>query len=388
MGKVYDWLLGLVRVEISGAFPEALLNRCAAAGLRLKKMERPDACTLRASVSETELALLRALAEKSMCDIGILSRSGGSRNLLLLKRRWWLAVLSLLLAGLLCLSSLFLWEIDVCGCEKLSRGQVLRALDECGVTTGAFWPGLSADLVRSHMMTQLPEIGWMTVNVSGSRAVVLIVERKEKPPVYEEEQPADLIAARDGVIVRAEILNGMPLVRPGQAVLAGETLVSGRVESAVNGIRELRSLGKIWADTRRELTAVSPEQMRQKGRALGRISRFALKIGKMRINFYPGSGKLLDGYDKIVHEYNVGVKDLFALPLTVICEKQIRREETENVTVSEEQLQQRLRAYLEDQVRGEIRGESFSRERADGFLYVTIRAQCREDIAETAERDR
>ena len=382
MGKVYDWLLGLVRVEISGGFPEALMNRCAAAGLRLRGLERTDACTLRVSVSEAELAPLRALAEKSMCDLKLLSRRGGSRNLRFLRRRWWLGVLSLLLAGLLCCSSLFLWEIDVRG------GQVLRALDECGVAPGAFWPGLSADLVRSHMLTQLPEIGWMTVNVSGSRAVVLIAERKEKPPVYEEEQPADLIAARDGVIVRTEILNGMPLVQSGQAVLAGETLVSGRVESTVNGIRELRSLGKIWADTRTELTAVSPEQMRQKGRPLGRKRRFALKIGKMRINFYPGSGKLLDGYDKIVHEYNVGVKDLFALPLTVICEEQIRREDGKSLTVPKEELQQRLHAVLEEQVRGEIRGETFSCRRADGLLYVTVSAQCLENIAETAERDR
>ena len=74
----------------------------------------------------------------------------------------------LLTAVLLLLSSLFIWEINVEGNEKLTTGEILRALEECGVKTGTFWPGLDTDEIRCRMLLRLPELGWMTVNVHGS----------------------------------------------------------------------------------------------------------------------------------------------------------------------------------------------------------------------------
>ena len=108
---------------------------------------------------------------------------------------------------------------------------MLRALSDCGVSRGCFWPSLSADLVRSRMMTLLPQIGWMTVNVSGSRAIVLVSEREEKPEIYLESAAADIVAGRTGIVTQLSVLSGRPLVSPGQSVLEGETLVSGVMES-------------------------------------------------------------------------------------------------------------------------------------------------------------
>ena len=66
---------------------------------------------------------------------------------------------------------------------------------------GCFWPGLETDLLRSRLLLELPELSWITVNVRGSRALVQVQERQEKPELAADGAPADLVAARDGLIL-------------------------------------------------------------------------------------------------------------------------------------------------------------------------------------------
>ena len=174
--KLFDRLRGLVRLEISGAFPAGVLNRCAARGIRLWNVEYVEECCIRATLYEDQLEELEGLARAGMCELRVLSRRGGTKNKRFLRRRAGLLIALVLVAGLLMASSLFIWEIDVQGNETLSRGEILRALADCGLEQGSYWPGLSADMIRSRMLTELPSLAWMTVNVSGSRALVLLVE--------------------------------------------------------------------------------------------------------------------------------------------------------------------------------------------------------------------
>ena len=69
------------------------------------------------------------------------------------------------------------------GNETLTTGQILRCLDECGVRPGTYWPALSNDLVRNDMILCLPELRWLTVNVHGSRAEVIVREKDPLPDI-------------------------------------------------------------------------------------------------------------------------------------------------------------------------------------------------------------
>lgn len=381
MAGLYDRLAGTAQVEICGVFPESVLNTCAQNGVELWGLESVDAYTLRVFVHERELSSLRGAAGRCMCDLKVLSLRGGSKNRRLLLRRKGLIAAALLTAALLTLSSFFIWEIDVTGCGTLTEGQVLRALEDCGVGQGTFWPSVSADLVRSRVLTALPELAWMTVNVSGSRAMVLLTERQEKPEIYLESEAADLVAERAGIITGMSVYNGKPLVREGQAVAKGEVLVSGLMDSITGDPRQVRAQAKVMADTWVELTAVSPAQTEIK-QAGGRCrTRFALRFGKKRLNLYRNREKRLDEYDKIVYEYNLGWDGLFALPVTLVREKLIFRERAPGSVKRTGEMEQRLSAGLREQIDGEVVSSSFSTAESGGLICVTLRAQCRENIA-------
>ena len=99
----------------------------------------------------------------------------------------------------------------------------------------------------------------------GSKARVLLLPRGDKPEIYREEDAADIVASRSGVVVRVSALNGKPLVRAGQAVLRGETLVSGTLDSITNAPRAVRARAEVVAETLYEISAVSPAQTRKTG---------------------------------------------------------------------------------------------------------------------------
>ncbi len=387
MGKVTDSLKGTVRVELSGAFPEAVLNACAMNAVELWNLECPDAYTMRVTVYERRLGELESIAEKSACSLKVLTRRGGSGNRRFLRRRMWLLLSAALAGALLLVSSLFIWEIDVRGNSKLTEGQILRALEDCGVSTGSYWPGLSADLVRSEMMTRLPDLAWMTVNVSGSRAVVLVSERQEKPEIYVESDPVDIVAGKTGVVARISVLNGKPLVTPGQAVVQGEVLVTKDMDSITAEPRSVRARADVIADTWYELTAVSPQKQELKAEKMKKRSRFALKLGKRRINFYPGDGKDIDECDKIVYEYNLGIEGVFALPVTVVREELIYRQRQSTDCDLTYQMRERLLSGLTGGIDGEMLSSRVSVSQTGGLNVVTLRAVCRENIAVAAGQD-
>lgn len=383
--KLYDRIRGVVRVEAHAVLPEALLNLCAQRELTLRELERPDACTLRFSLFEGELPELTRVAEASQAELLVLSRAGGREGRRRMRRRWALLLSLALASALLLFSSLFIWEIELRGCESLTKGEVLRALEDCGVTEGSFWPAISNETLRAEMLLRLPKLAWMTVNVSGSRALVLLEERRERPEIYTERDAADIVAAHSGIVTRLTVRNGRPLVCAGEAVLAGETLVTGELPSLTAPTREVRAEAEVWADTWYELNAVEPAVSERKGES-GRVrSRFALRFGKNRINLFAGSRKELDGYDKIVHEYNMGVEGLFRLPVSLIREE-YRLCSREAVAPRGTGAAARLQAALRERIEGELVQTSRHESVKGGFAYATLRAQCRENIAQTAER--
>ena len=217
-----------------------LLNRAAEMGLRPAPPPADRRVTLRFLLPEAQLSLLRQAAGNG--EVRILSRRGGSRLRNLLRRRLGLLLCLAAVLGAFWGSSLLLWDFRVLGCETLTKGQVLRALSDCGVDQGCFWPGVDVDLLRSRMLLKLPQLQWMTLRCSGSRAVVLVVERQETPELPGEGR-ADLVAGKSGQIASLSVLRGREQVSPGQMVTKGELLVSGLVESITAPPREAVGAG-------------------------------------------------------------------------------------------------------------------------------------------------
>ena len=381
MERISDRMRGSVELELFGAFPAGVLNNAASEGIELWDVQSRDEHSLRLKTFEKNLARLERLARRAGCEVDIRKRVGGREGLRRVLRRPVLLAGLLVTALLLTASSLFVWNVEVQGTRRLSRGEVLRALEDCGFGVGSFWPGVKTDLLRSEVMVRLPELAWMAVNVSGSRATVAVAERQPKPEMYDAADVCSLVAARDGLVRRVNVLAGSAQVKEGEIVTAGRVLIAGSSDS-INGMpRAVRARGSVMADTWYELSAVCPVRERLKTPAGVPHSRFALVFGKRRLNLYIGSGKTIDGCDKIISEYTLGLPGLFSTPLRLVREHFVPYRLSTGDDYDPEAAGQRLYALLEGRTEGQILESALTPGRAGELHVLTLRAHCTENIA-------
>jgi hypothetical protein len=136
-----------------------------------------------------------------------------------------------------------------------------------------------------------------------------------------EEQSgiSSIVASRDGIITEITVTSGNGICRVGQVVREGDLLVSGMIDCGLH-IRTGRAEAEIFAQTQRTLTAVTPVQWSQTTQNTTVDKKYALIIGKNRINFYKGSGISGTTCDKMYEETYATLPGGFILPICLIKE--------------------------------------------------------------------
>lgn len=376
---------------LTGADTDAVLNRLRKAGISVLSVSRPDAFSVRLTVRNKELPLVRTAAERGQCEFLTERCSGGAR----LRKTAGSHILPLLLLpGLLLalfVSRLFLWEISVVGNETVSIGEILSALSDCGITPGSFWPSFTSDNLRSELLTKLPALAWATVNVNGSRGEVIVRERIPKPELKNDNTPTDLIAGQAGFVTKVSALNGTARVKTGSVVLPGDMLIEGIADSSFSGTRQVHARGSVTAQTYLNITAKLPSRANYREET-GKIrSLWALELGNRRINFYRDSSICDAHCDKIEKVWEWKRNGLYVFPVRLIHIKL-----TDYTLVASDRDGMLMRSALEQMLRrtlenylvpdGQAEQIAFTCTASEGTVSVCLRARCVEEIAVEQKR--
>ena len=377
---------GYARFEVTGARPEGLLNLMSAQGIDFWKMGPITDYKLTFTVRRADAKRIPPLAARVMCTLDASSRHGAPELAYKLRKRYTLMFGFFAVLFLLVWSSFHIWDIEVTGNETVSSVRILNALEECGIGIGSYWPDFVPDIIRSEVLVRVPELAYLTVNVRGSRAEVIVRERIPTPELVQEKIPTDVVAAKAGIITNMSVYRGAPATEVGKAVMPGEKLVSGEVVSPYAGSDFVHAMADVRALTYYELTAVRPLVTERKSYTGADDTRHMLKIGQQRINFYSHGGNEDALYDKIIEERPLSIAGLFTLPLTLVTERRSEYEivlqelvaRTARGEMEEELLSTLARELGED---GELISWGFTALERDGKLTVTLHAQCEENIA-------
>ncbi len=384
--KAARWFTGWARCCLRAEHPERLLQTMAEAGLVFWEVQPPAALDMVFCIRRRDLPRLQSLAAAGGCECRILGRRGAPELFRRIRQRPWLCVLAALLLCLLGLSRLFVWRIELQGDEGLAQGRIMAALEDCGVRVGAFWPAFSQDLIRNAMLLELPELRWMTVNLRGCTAEVILRERYETPETVPEGEYGKIVAARAGVVSEVLALQGAARVTAGQAVLPGELLIDGAAEGRYESHGAVRALGSVRAQCWHEITAAAPLERSLRASAGRSWSRWSLIVGKRRINFFKGYSICPSACVKMTEEASFFRSGLFSLPLGLVKESFV---EYEAQAIMDEELREELESFLYAELlarigaEGEVTRLDFSASEAEGVLTVTLRAECEQEIGRT-----
>lgn len=256
MEGVLRWFPGWVRVETEGGYPERLLNDLVAAGMSLWRVRRRGE-GMRFSCPAADYRRMRPYARRAGVRMRMRHKHGFPFWRHRYRRRKGLWIGLCLYGLILALLAPRIWVIEVVGNSKTATESILSVAEQWGVRPGALVSGMDVKGLQIQGPDTLDTVAWMTVNPSGSVARIEVVERDPTPEVIDLSCPSDLVAVRDGKILKTEVRSGQLLVKVGEAVTAGTRLITGQAEEET-GRPATRAYGAIWAETRRRITVSVP----------------------------------------------------------------------------------------------------------------------------------
>ena len=219
--RLVNVLRGNVRLEVEGAFPERFLNLCAQRGILFWNVEWLETTRLRLTVTRRGSRQAMELGERVLCTVTPAARSGVPFFLARFKTRYafWVGLAMSLAA--VCILSAFILTIAVKGNTTVSTAQILTELRRQGLSIGTFGPGLDERTVGNKVLLQIPELSWLSINLYGTRAEVLVREAVEAPEVVDASEHGSVVARASGIITKVEALTGEAVVKVGDTVLEG-----------------------------------------------------------------------------------------------------------------------------------------------------------------------
>ena len=381
--NLYSSLRGTVTASLTGADITGTLDLFARRGVPILHCQFHTELEAVITLRRADYRQVKLLCGKRGDTLKLKKRSGIYWTLKALLKRPVLTFGALFyLVTALYLPSRVLF-VRVVGNSAVPTRLILEAAADCGIGFGASRREVRSERMKNALLEAVPQLQWAGVNTYGCVAEISVRERAQQEAPAVESSFGHIVASREGIITSCNATRGNLLCAPGQAVEAGDILISGYTDCGLT-IRAEQAQGEVFAATRRELTVITPDSCltgTQNGEEKKKIS---LLIGKKRINFWKDSGIWDTTCDRMYEEYYITLPGGFQLPFGWCVERYRPRtlSETELSAESREQLLQEAgAAYLKEQMlSGAIRDSVLTIDKEDGYLKMTGQYSCVEMI--------
>jgi similar to stage IV sporulation protein len=223
--RLVAFLMGYLRIEITGGRIERFLNLALEQGLYLWQIQRlPD--KTRAYISLPDFFRLRPVARGARSRVRIRQRRGAPFLAVKLRRRP-----ALLLGAVACLafviwmtSHIWIIRVKISGPMNLDPRAVEAVAAEAGLRFGARKSQVDVNKVQEHIQRRMGEVSWAVIRLQGTRVVIEVVEKAARNKA-DEVGCVNLHARKSGVIEDVVPFQGEPVVKKGDIVKAGDLLV-------------------------------------------------------------------------------------------------------------------------------------------------------------------
>lgn len=249
--KFFHFLCGYVSFFTVGEFPERLLNIFSKCGVTVWEINRKDN-KIWGKMTVRDYKKMLTLRQKSRVRTQIIGKFGLPFIVRKYKHRIGFVTGLAIFFVTLHILSCFVWNIRVSGNNKVSAEEIISVCASLGIKEGIKRNAVDTNVLPSKIMLCLDELSWVSLNVEGCILTVNVAERDSVQ--MPSRMPCNLVAKSDGIIDKFLINNGKTLVKRGQAVKAGELLVSGIVPNADGSSRFVEATGTVTAITNREIS--------------------------------------------------------------------------------------------------------------------------------------
>jgi len=177
------------------------------------------------------------------------------------KLKQYFCFIIILFLGFLLLYTLsnVIFSIEVIHSNQELRNLILLELKERNVEKFHFFLSFKEqeEVVKSILNENNDKIEWLEIERVGTKYVVKVEERKINNEKTETE-PQNVIAKKDGMILKIEAIKGEVVKKKNDYVKKGDIIISGTIKNQEEEKAKVRAEGKIYAETWYQTTVEMP----------------------------------------------------------------------------------------------------------------------------------
>ncbi len=291
-----NYLVGYINIEIEGYYIERFMNTCMKNDIFLWGIKRKMLTMLFAKIGADDLEKAKQIAEKHQCKITVKSQKGVPFLIEKYKKRKSFFIALLILGVALFTLSKFVWNIEIHGTEKIDINEIYEEVKESGLKIGMLKKSVKVEEIVNKIRLARSDIAWIGIELKGTNAVIKVVEAEEKPEIIDENEFSNIVASKDGEIVKVIAQNGTVMVEAGEQVKKGDILIAGWMEGQHTDKYYVNSNGSAKAKIKYSLTEKVEKNEVIREPTGNTEKRYSIKFNNFRLNLYKRLSKF-DKYD-------------------------------------------------------------------------------------------
>ena len=379
-------LFGYVRIEVEGYYVERFINICTNKKILIWNLKREKGVKLYLNIGINDFKRLSSIAKKTKCKIKILKKRGIPFLISRYKKRKIFAIFLIIIFCLICLSSKYVWNIEVIVEDNLQIENVEEDLEALGLKKGVLKSNVNTEQIINELRLKRDDISWIGIDLKGTNVRVDIVKADKSPEIIDNKDYCDIVAKKSGVITKITAQNGTALFNVGDTVQEGDVLIAGYMEGKYTDRRYVHSLGEVEAKVYYEKTKeirFNQDIYEETGK---KETKFEINFNNKKIKLYNKLSKF-ELYETENKEMNLKLFNNLYLPISItkITNKEQRKEPkkytlSEAITLGVNDLSSQIENEIEN--KNSIKNKDVKTVENEGSVVVTVIYETLESIGE------
>ncbi|MGD9567407.1 MAG: sporulation protein YqfD [Sedimentibacter sp.] len=226
--KLMSLLRGYVVIRLKSANCEKILNLLRRKGINMWDVEKNEHGVKLKMSYEDYVKYEEILKETKMETV---NKKGFALKVGKLKfRKGFVAGLFILLISLYIVSSL-VWNVQIVGTNNITAKNIVKVLEQNDITMPISHSSLKPKKIETLLYNSFEKFKFVEVYIEGSNLIIFVKEKEPEKAEIKSNEPSSIISNKNAIINKVIAKSGQPMVKVGDVVYEGQTLVMGMVKS-------------------------------------------------------------------------------------------------------------------------------------------------------------
>lgn len=244
--KLVSFLKGYVVIRLKASNSEKVLNLLRRKGISIWDVEKKED-GMKFKISYEDYKAYQEIIKETKMEA--VSSNGLAVKLRKLRvRKGFVAGLFILGICLYVLSSL-VWNVEIIGTNQITANDIKKVLEDNSISVPVARSKLKTEKIETMLYKNFEKFKFVEVHVEGSNLIIFVKEKKPEQAEIKSNEPSSIISKKNAIINKVVAKSGQPVVKEGDVVYEGQTLVMGMIKNKTEEFMMVPSEGIIYGKT-------------------------------------------------------------------------------------------------------------------------------------------